>query len=51
MKVHALIAAGKKPARTLSESVRAGLWDTEHAALRVMMDFIRKLSRDAVNSV
>ncbi len=50
LKVHALIAAGKKPARTLSESVRAGLWDMEHAALRVMTDFIRKLSRDAVNS-
>lgn len=50
MKVHALIAAGKKPARTLSESVRAGLWDMEHDAVRVMMDFIRKLSRGAVNS-
>jgi len=50
MKVHALIAAGKKPARTLGESVRAGLWDMKHAAVRVMMDFIRKLSRDAVNS-
>ncbi|MFH1923178.1 MAG: DUF3226 domain-containing protein [Planctomycetota bacterium] len=50
MKVHALIATGENPAWTLSESVRAGLWDMEHAALRVMMDFIRKLSRDAVNS-
>ena len=50
LKVHALIAAGKNPAWTLSESARAGLWDMEHAAVRVMMDFIRKLSRDAVNS-
>ena len=43
MKVHALIAAGKKPARTLGESVRAGLWDMKHPAMRVMIDFIRKL--------
>jgi len=50
MKVHALIEAGENPASTLSESVSAGLWDMEHAALRVMLDFIRKLSRNAVNS-
>ncbi len=50
MRVHALIATGRNPAWTLNESVRAGLWDPEHAALSVMVDFIRKLKPDAVNS-
>jgi len=50
LKVHALIATGKNPAWTLGQSVGAGLWNMEHAAVRVMTDFIRKLSRNAVNS-
>ena len=48
VKVHALIAAGEKPARTLSESARAGLWDFGHPALRVMKEFLRKLCRRSV---
>jgi hypothetical protein len=50
LKVHALIAAGTNPAWTLGQSVGAGLWDMKHVAVRVMVDFIRKLSRDAVDS-
>ena len=50
LKVHALIATGKNPAWTLGQSVSAGLWNMEHTALRVMIDFIRKLSRNAVDS-
>lgn len=43
LKVHTLIAAGKNPAWTLGESVKAGLWDFTHPSLRVMTDFMRLL--------
>jgi hypothetical protein len=43
VKVHALIAASKNPAWTLSESVAGGLWDFTHPSLRIMKDFMRLL--------
>ena len=43
VKVHALIAAGKNPAWTLSDSVACGMWDFTHPSLSVMMDFMRRL--------
>jgi hypothetical protein len=43
VKVHALIAASKNPAWTLSESVVGGLWDFTHPSLRIMKDFMRLL--------
>jgi hypothetical protein len=45
VKVHALIAAGKNPAWTLSQSLAAGLWDFAHPSLRIMTDFMRLLCR------
>jgi hypothetical protein len=43
VKVHALIAAGKNPAWTLSQSVATGLWDFTHPSLRIMKDLMHLL--------
>ncbi len=43
-KVHALIAASKHPAWTLSESVAGGMWDFRHRSLQVMTEFMRRLA-------
>ncbi len=44
VKVHALIAAAKNPAWTLSESALGGMWDFGHPSLAVMKAFMRRLS-------
>ncbi len=43
VEVHSLIAAANNPAWTIGESARAGLWDSSHESLQVMLNFIRDL--------
>ena len=43
VKVHALIAASRKPSQTLGQSAKSGLWDFDAPSLRIMLDFIRNM--------
>jgi hypothetical protein len=43
VRVHSLIAASTNPAATLGQSIKFSMWDFEHRALAVMIDFIRML--------
>lgn len=43
VKVHALIAASRKPSQTLGQSAKSGLWDFDAPSLRIMLDFIRSM--------
>jgi hypothetical protein len=43
VRVHSLIAASTNPAATLGQSTKFSMWDFEHRALSVMIDFIRML--------
>ncbi len=43
VKAHALISGSDKPALTLGQSARAGLWDFNAPSLKAIIDFVRKL--------
>lgn len=43
VRIHALIAASNKPARTLGQSAKAGLWNFGYPSLSVMRTFLKRL--------
>jgi hypothetical protein len=43
VRVHAMIAASRKPEHTLGQSVKSGLWDLNAESIKAMREFIKGL--------